>query len=359
MSDWKKFLSAATNVEDQFDQLKYQLSNRLGLNNPLMIQPYIGYGTAELVTIKGRVLENKGITKATDNDSVWRNMLNMYRQVESDEVPNAVVEGKLGGLTQTAVSDDEGFFTLTFTKLTLPQSSTGWHDVPLNLLNAPVEMSKPVSTTGRVMVSERSAVYGIISDIDDTVLQSSATNYLEAAQLLFLHNAHTRLPFPGVADFYHALHEGVGNQQNPIFYVSSSPWNVYTLLTHFFELNNLPAGPLFLKDYGLSREQLFSSGHTKHKIAQIDTILNRYPHLPFILIGDSGQKDPEIYAKIVEQYPNRIRAIYIRDVTEDERDQEVLRLIDKVEKMGVPMLLTAVSHTAAQHAAQIGLINPK
>ena len=77
------------------------------------------------------------------------------------------------------------------------------------------------------MVVRETAVYGVISDIDDTVLQSKATSYLQAARLLFLENARTRLPFAGVAAFYQAMQKGLGNQFNPIFYVSSSPWNVF------------------------------------------------------------------------------------------------------------------------------------
>ncbi|KAA3659306.1 MAG: DUF2183 domain-containing protein [Chloroflexi bacterium] len=358
MADWRSLLTQTTaNVEERFDQLKERLTQRLGLGEPLMIQAYHGFGSAQTATIKGRVLENEGIRKATDNDSVWQNLLNAYRQIESDEIPGATVQGVFHGVTATAVSDEEGYFDLRFT-LPHPLTATSpWQPVELSLLEAPRKMEEPVTATGQILVVRETAVFGVISDIDDTVLQSKATSYLQAARLLFLKNARTRLPFPGAATFYQALQKGIGEQFNPIFYVSSSPWNVFTLLTEFFEYQNLPQGPLFLKDYGITPDQLFTSGHRKHKLDQINTILDTFPNLPFILIGDSGQKDPEIYAEIAKQNPNRIKAIYIRDVTPDKRDQEVLDIAESLQPLGIDMILAADSATAAEHAAHHNFID--
>jgi phosphatidate phosphatase APP1 len=356
MTHWKSLLQqTAVSVETRFDQLKANLSFRLGLNDPLMIQPFDGFGTATAVSLIGRVLENKGINQADDNDSVWDNLLNIYRQLESDEVAGAVVQGSIGGVVQTAVTNDEGYFMLQFDLPNPLPATERWHYVSLQLLSTPYHNNDMVTATGRVLVPPETAVFGVISDIDDTVLKSSATDYLEAARLLFLQNARSRLPFAGVAAFYQALLAGRHQQQNPIFYVSSSPWNIYPLLTDFFDFHNIPAGPLLLKDYGLTPSQFFSSGHRQHKLTQIDTILTTYPHLPFVLIGDSGQKDPEIYAELVHTYPGRIKAIYIRDVSEDARDAAVWALAKTVKTQGVDMILAADSLAAAQHAVQTGL----
>ncbi len=100
---------------------------------------------------------------------------------------------------------------------------------------------------------------GVISDIDDTVLQSSATNYLRAAQLMFLDNARTRFLFAGVAALYHAL--SADGRNLAIFYVSSSPWNLYELLTDFFDFQGFARWySLFLKDYGITADQFISFG---------------------------------------------------------------------------------------------------
>ncbi len=358
MSTWQNWISnTVTNVEDVFDEMILRVSDTLGLDEPLMIWPYFGFGTAEKVRIKGRVLENDNILKATDQDGVWDNILNAYRQLESDEIPGATVQGQFAGVTMTAVTDDEGFFDLEFD---LPQRlhpDKLWHEVDLMLLDAPVSYDGEVRATGRVLVPPDQARFGVISDIDDTVLQSSATDYLSAARLLLLHNARTRLPFKGVAAFYQALQKGTEDgDYNPLLYVSSSPWNIFPLLTDFLDFQNIPLGPLFLKDYGISRDQLIFSGHGKHKLAQVDTIFSTFETLPFVLIGDSGQRDPEIYTEVIRRYPGRVRAIYIRDVTEDKRDKEVNDLFATAAELDVPMRLVADSYEAAEHAAANGLI---
>ena len=114
-----------------------------------------------------------------------------------------------------------------------------------------------------------------------------------------------------------ALHDGPeGGAGNPLFYVSSSPWHLYTPLVDFLQSQSLPLGPLLLKELGV--RSLFGAGsHMDHKLAHIREIVETYPHLPFVLIGDSGQQDPEIYREVVLRYPDRIRAIYIRSVNPD------------------------------------------
>jgi phosphatidate phosphatase APP1 len=168
-------------------------------------------------------------------------------------------------------------------------------------------------------------------------------------------NARTRLPFAGAAAFYQALCA----EHNPIFYVSSSPWNLYDVLTEFFELNDIPQGPLMLRDWGIKPSELLPLGHKKHKLESIRAILDAYPDLPFVLIGDSGQEDPEIYRDVVHEYPERIRAIYIRDVSARTRESEIAALQDEVSKVGTPLLLAESSLEAAQHAAERGLIEPE
>jgi phosphatidate phosphatase APP1 len=170
---------------------------------------------------------------------------------------------------------------------------------------------------------------------------------------VLLENAHVRLPFEGVAAFYRALHRG----RNPIFYVSSGPWNLYDLLAEVFEIRGIPAGPIFLQDWGLEEEKLLVRRHDDHKREQIDAVVATYPSLPFILIGDSGQRDPEIYADVARRHPGRIRAIYIRDVTEDPRESAVREIAAAIEReSGVPTLLVEDTIAAAQHAAANGWI---
>lgn len=346
------FAGTVASIENGVDWFKEKLTLSLKLDDPLTIQPYIGYGTPAHMIIRGRVLEDEGNHPSASDDPIWRNILAAYKFLESDEVAHAVVEATCMGMTQTAVSGEEGYFTFEFD---LPQDlAPKQTHVPVSfkLLEAPRLIQEPVTAFGEIIVAKQSADYGVVSDIDDTVLQSSAATPIEAIKWLFLYNATTRLPFDGVASLYQALAQG----ENPIFYVSSSPWNLYPMLIDFFKNQNIPIGPLFLKDYGISKDQLFTSGHANHKLTQIKTIFEAHPDLSFILVGDSGQKDPEIYQEAVNLYPGRVLAIYIRDVSEGDRDESVDQIATAVKEKGVDMLLVPDSAAAAAHAVSQGWI---
>jgi len=202
---------------------------------------------------------------------------------------------------------------------------------------------------------------GIISDIDDTVLHSGITDWKTAAQLTFLHNSRTRKPLQGVAKLYQALQAGPDNgvPLNPIFYVSSSPWNLYDLLEDFMELNAIPPGPIFLRDLGIDTGKLFKTPGHGHKLDRAVSLIERFPQLRWVLLGDSGQADAELYAQAAQQFGNRIAAIYIRDVdpqTESSYDNGVDAHIARVAGTTVPMLRARDSVAIAEHAAGLGLI---
>jgi hypothetical protein len=147
---------------------------------------------------------------------------------------------------------------------------------------------------------------------------------------------------------------------NPLFYVSSSPWNLYSLLSEFFQLQDIPNGPvLFLRDWGISEEELLPTHHRSHKLKTIQNIMEVYPKLPFILIGDSGQEDPEIYAEVVQKHPQRIPAIYIRNVSHELKRPEAIRqLAKKVADTGSTLILADDTVPMAEHAAAQGWIDP-
>lgn len=356
MAAWKEIATRlAADAESHFDRLKYRLAGLLDDNDPINIVPYRYYGTAERLHLIGRVLEHADRYMADANDTVWRNLLNAYRRFESDEVPGALVRASFGGVSADVTTDDEGYFEVTLEPPT-PAAPGAWHEVALELLAPVPQDGTQAKATGRVLVPSEEAAFGIISDIDDTVLKTNATSLRQMAQLTFLHNAHTRKPFHGVAAFYRALVRGTPEHAiNPIFYVSSSPWNLYDLLVDFMRLNDIPAGPLLLRDLGLDPNKFIKAGHHDHKREQIEGVLRTYPSLPFILIGDSGQHDTAIYLDVLRHYPERIRGIYIRDVTDEVRDAELRALIEAAAP-GVEVLLVQDSFEAARHAAAEGFI---
>jgi phosphatidate phosphatase APP1 len=191
------------------------------------------------------------------------------------------------------------------------------------------------------------------------VIRTEATRLLRMLKRTLLENARTRLPFAGVASFYSALHAGpTEHAGNPIFYVSSSPWNLYPLLTEFLEHQSIPAGPLVLRDWGLSGDAALPTRHGAHKLGAIRQILDCYPSLPFILIGDSGQEDPEIYRDVVHQYGARILAVYIRDVTPHaSRRTAIGELSEEVRGAGSELLLSDDTLASTMHAAARGWVS--
>jgi phosphatidate phosphatase APP1 len=173
--------------------------------------------------------------------------------------------------------------------------------------------------------------------------------------MVLLENALTRLPFPGVAAFYRALERGAtGAEANPIFYVSSSPWNLYDMIDGFLAAQKIPPGPLLLRDWDLGR---LNERHARHKGAVIREIFDTYPELPFLLVGDSGQEDPEIYTDLVREHPHRVKAVYIRNVAPNaERMERIQRLAREVTDAGSTLVLADDTLAAARHAALHGWI---
>jgi phosphatidate phosphatase APP1 len=361
MVDWKVVVGTlASNVEDHFDTLKFRLGQRLGWDKPVQIIPYLCYGTREKLFLKGRVLRDKGITPAADADTIWRNLLNMYRRYESDEIPYAKVRATFGATVQEADADEEGYYTFTLPITEpLPETQTLF-DIEFELVSYPGEdHPEPVRATGQAIVPPPNAQFGIISDIDDTVVKTDAFNLLKMARNVFLNNSRTRLPFEGVAAFYKALQLGAANTYNPIFYLSSSPWNIYDLLTDFLNVRGIPTGPLFLVDLGITPTQFIAPSHHEHKSARIQKLLEEFPHLNFILIGDSGQRDPEIYLEMAVAHPGRILAMYIRDVTGEGRNKQITGYVENARKIETELILVKDTAAASLHATEKGYILPE
>lgn len=362
--DRKLLLELATLAERGLDALKGRLAAKLDRDDPLQILPYRGYGTAERMTLQGRVLQDEPVGKARREASIWRNLGDTWKRFESDEVPGVPVRARLGGWTGEAVTDEEGYF-----RFDISAAASGvaldperlWHEVELEMTDPRGRTGKPVHARGEVLVPPADAELAVVSDVDDTVVETGVTNRLAMVRTVFLRNAHTRLPFPGVGAFYDALHRGPGGHgRNPVFFVSSSPWNLYDLLAEFMELHGIPRGPLLLRDFGLDRGKLLKTSNREHKLAQIRPLFDTYPNLPFVLIGDSGEHDPEIYREVVHLYPGRVRAIYIRDVTaEAARDEQVRALGKELAETGADLLLVPDTEAAAVHAAERGWIRPE
>ena len=365
-----KLLDALSALTEWTDHLLTRTSARRGWLRPLQLDAYRSYGTAAKFYIKGRLLADRGLAPQTAADSRWRNFRSMVRRFNSREIAGADLVAELPDGSQHLVStDDEGYFTLIIEPQALPEPVAYlWYPVPVRVARLPAQFPSPlpeVQALAKVLVPPAGVEFGVISDLDDTVFETSATNVLKMLGRTLLSNAHSRFPFVGVADFYRRLQRGrTGRPDNPFFYVSSSPWNLYDVLDEFMGIHEMPPGPLLLRDLGIARPKTTpppgvvgsAAIHFAHKLHEIDDLLTTYPELPFVLLGDSGQEDARIYREVVRRHPGRIRVIYIRDVQVSARALLVGPIIEELKVQGVTMLLMTDYSAAAAHAAEIGLI---
>ncbi|TXH75442.1 MAG: DUF2183 domain-containing protein [Thiothrix sp.] len=339
-------------VSERFDSLSAKFKKRLHYDEPIQIVPFAGYGNQQGIKVTGRALEDKARDQGQDEESLWQNLAQAYQRFESDEIPDLHLKLHFQGQTLDVITDKEGYFEAALPVSNL-DSSVLWYDYQVEV-PAQERLKQPCQpVTGKVQIPSPDCDFGIISDIDDTIMVTNATSTLSMMRLTFLRSPASRLPFAGVNTFYQALTQS-GSVPRPIFYVSSSPWNLYDFLVEFMELNHIPLGTLCLRDFGL---HTLTASHHNHKSTYITQIMDTYPELSFILIGDSGQHDPEVYSELVTQRPQQIKAVYIRDVsTEEARDNEVLRLAEITRTHQVDLCLVENTIEAATHAVAKGYI---
>ena len=359
MPSWKRIsLDIVRRIANVVDRLRFRLKTilKIGTKAPVSIAAYRGYGTYNQVFLQGRVLKEKLIIWS-ETDSKWKNLRNNFKRMRTSEIMDALLEIKIGQNQFHVKTDQEGYFLL---ESPLPQSLKNikhpWFPITIRCLQTPW---RPVDLEiqTHLLVPSKEADLGIISDIDDTVLQTDVTYPLKLMMIYhtFFKNAARRQTFNETAAFYRSLQQGAsGNSENPFFYVSNSPWNLYDLLEDFLYLNNLPLGPILLRDFGIPHE-MPPKDYRGHKYTQIERILNTYPDLPFVLIGDSGEKDIEIYLSIARAFPEKIKAIYIRDVQSRRKTKKVSKII-RQSKITTPVSLFEGFGEAAFHAASKRLI---
>ncbi|AGC41408.1 hypothetical protein MYSTI_00049 [Myxococcus stipitatus DSM 14675] len=351
------FFRLAVRVDAHYDAVSRSLRRWLGIAPPLRIVPYRGHGSPERALIKARVMEDRRIRPRQHRHTLLSSAVASYKRYMTREIPGAHVAVRWGDKRWEGTTDEEGFLELWVAP---PEGvGSGWHEVELELLSPEPEGVPRV--VAPVRVAGTGARYGVISDIDDTVIVTGVTDLFKRAWALFLTEHRVRLPFPGVDAFYAALQAGAeGDADNPIFYVSSSPWNLYEHLDEFLALHHIPMGPLLLRDWGLSSQGFAPGGGHGHKLQKIRGLLQDLPHLPFILIGDSGQEDAEHYRTIVREFPGRILCIYIRNVPgRAGRAQELEHIAREVREAGSQLLAVDDTTTAARHAALSGWIQWK
>ncbi|HEX6695084.1 MAG TPA: phosphatase domain-containing protein, partial [Longimicrobiales bacterium] len=196
MAGFERYIAKlTTRVEQRVDGAIDRLR---GPRAPRQIAAYRGFGTDSEVFVSGRVLANDPPAAASAGDSWLRNLHNTYRRLESDEVPGVVVRAALEGAATEAVTDGEGFFR-AWLRLPQPLPRRLWHE---GVLQVTPDGAPPIVQPFHVLTPPPAAAFGIISDLDDTVIHTRATSPLHMARDILFGNARTRLPFHGVAAFY-------------------------------------------------------------------------------------------------------------------------------------------------------------
>lgn len=321
-----------------------------------VVHPYRGYGAHGEALLMGRVFRQASLGGWVPRYGVLRDLSDVVRRIARRGMPEVTVEITLGDNVTTVTTDRDGYFDAHLPLVhPLPQD-TAWHHAELH---AVIPDASPISSFVEIYVSPPEADLLVISDIDDTVMYTGVANKLRMLHRLFVKQAHQRMAFPGVAAFYQALHAGESGQaKRPILYVSRGPWSIYEMLEEFFQLNQIPVGPiLFLREWGISWRKPWPRRAEDHKYDLIQQMLSMRDDLPCVLIGDSGQHDPEVYARIVHEFPQRIRAVYIRRVErKPERERAINALRDELRHTGCELVLAADSVAMAEHAWRQGLI---
>jgi len=330
------------------------------VKDKLQIIGFQGYGTDNMFHARGRALEDEQID--LNQKGFFALLWNSWKRFETDEIKHTSLRIKIGqDIFIKTTTDNNGYYWVNepLEQLSRHVNDEGW---------LPFEVSFESKISGRTIVNNnrfpsemlipcREAEYGVISDIDDTILHTGVVSSLKWKVIIntIFKRAGHRDALEGTASLYHKLHRGeFGANANPIFYVSHSPWNLYRYLELFLKINNFPKGPILLRSIASFRARNRKSP-APQKYHEIIKILKTYPSLPFILIGDSGEKDGDIYMAVATEFPGQIKAIYLRTVADKKR-------IDRIEKLfsaftEIPFLLVNKTEDAERHAQEHGFIS--
>lgn len=271
------------------------------------IVPFIGYGTTEHVRVMGRLVLRPAKP---------RTYLGMYagqfldqrgwRNFVSVPVPRRPATVQVNGRELGVITDRGGYIDVAVRTADL---APGWQNVVISTDEAP-------ATQAPVQVVSSDEGFGLISDIDDTILSTWLPRAFLAAWNSFVLTEGNRQAVPGMARMYQRLlseHPGA-----LIVYVSTGSWSTLPFLNRFMRRHGFPKGPMLLTDFGPTEARWFRSGsqHKRHSFAEL---ARDFPNIRWVMVGDDGQHDPALYREFAELRPGRVRAIAIRRLSPTEQ----------------------------------------
>lgn len=274
---------------------------------------YTGYGTPEHARLLARVVLRRpaadGDPQALADAEATEAELDEAQQTRrgwrsfvTASVMDSPVQIDLGSTSVTAISDRGGYID---TVVRGHELAPGWHQGTITTVNGS-------SVQTAVQIVDPDVTFGVVSDIDDTVMVTHLPRMLIAAWNTFVRSEQAREVVPGMSALYRSLlaeHHGA-----PIFYLSTGAWNTAPTLTRFLQRHDYPAGALLLTDWGPTNTGWFRSGR-QHKTDQLHRLMNEFPNIRWVLVGDDGQHDPMIYGDFAEQHPDAVEVVAIRRLT--------------------------------------------
>src|SRR5436190_2734221 len=318
-----------------------------------ILKLYRGYANEQELIVMGHVFKPTTKKDYDFQKKSWKNATSVIKMFRIKTDPNADVYLTYKNTKIHTKTLDDGHF-----KFCVPLDQDdyyGWIDYEVNIIHN----DKPIVSKGSYIRPHKGEI-GIISDIDDTFLISHTFNPFKKLYVLLFRNVNSRKVFEDVVPHYQALSiagRKNKNESNAFFYVSSSEWNLYRFIERFTEINQLPKAVLLLKDIksGLT-DLLFSGrGQHNHKFDKIRHILEFYPDLKYVLLGDDSQKDPQLYEAISKIFPLTVKAVYIRQ-TDNNKKEKVTAVMKNLESLGVSVCYFSSSREAMKHSKSIGLI---
>lgn len=296
----------ATRIDDYVTaKLEHSLRKR-GFTEEVI--PYIGYGVADHVRVFGRVVLRPGKKLPTALEAFAETFLSQrgWRNFVAAPVPRAKVLVKVDGREVEITADRGGCIDVT---LRTENLEPGWRYITLRTKDSP-------SVQAAVLVVPEDERFGLISDIDDTIISTWLPRAFLAAWNSFVLTEGNRVAVPGMARLYQQFLQLHPNA--PVIYISTGSWTTVPFLKRFMQRHGFPIGPMLLTDFGPTQNSWFRNGQM-HKRRALAEIARDFPNITWLLVGDNGQHDPVIYREFSELRPDKVRAIAIRNLTSAEQ----------------------------------------
>ena len=290
---------------------------------------YRGIANQKKVIISGHAFEKHKVRDVLPEHGRRRNLRQNIHRFRARPLKWTAIDIRINGRVERIRTNKHGYFTF---ELEHSFNDPGWYPYQLEWKRNNKEYE------GEFYISDEHET-GVISDIDDTLLVSHSTRLIRKMALLLFRNAYTRRTIPFIKNWHSYIRE-LNDESHPrdFFYVSNSEWNLYDFLVDFFSINELPKGVFFLQSLKKGLRELFKTGkvHRSHKTTSIEFLLRFYPNKSFILVGDNGQKDIDIYMKIARKYPARIKGVMIRKLAYIKNERKLHHFQQEIEKHGIP-----------------------